>query len=129
VVSARAGKHVASNNINTNKIPITTEFFITPPYISGKSGCGGAFLPPHPVVTVFGTAADTVGQVIAEDAAGAPKPLGVPKPVVGAEPNAVGPVANPVPGVVVLPYAFPPNPPPTKLGWLLTLTCPCPGGT
>jgi len=95
VVSAFAGSADASNNITTNKIPITTECFIMCPYSSGKSGCGGAFLPLYPVVT----AADTVGQVT------------------------VGGI------VVVLPYAFPPNPPPTKLGWLLTLTCACTGGT
>ena len=106
VVSARAGKPVDSNNINTDKIPIKIEFFITPPYSSGKSGCGGAFLPPYPVATAAGTATDTVGQVTELDAM-APKLLGVPKPGVGAEPNAVGPVANPVPGVVVLPLGTP----------------------
>ena len=125
VVSARAGNADASNNITTNKIPIKIECFMSCPYSSGKSGCGGAFLPPHPVVTVAGTV-DTVGQVTAGDAAGTPKPLGVPKPVVGAEPNAAVLPGNPVAAVVELPY---PNPPPTVLGWLLTLTCPCPGGT
>lgn len=74
VVSARAGKTVDSNNINTDKIPIKIEFFITPPYSSGKSGCGGAFLPPYPVVTVA-DAMDTVGQVTAEDVVDAPGPL------------------------------------------------------
>ena len=58
------------------------------------------------MVTVAG-AVDTVGQVTAGGAAGTPKPLGVPKPVVGAEPNAVGPVANPVVGTVALPLGIP----------------------
>ena len=63
-------------------------------------------MPPHPVVTVAG-AVDTVGQVTAGDAAGAPKPPGEPKPVVGAEPNAAGPVENPVVAAVALPLGTP----------------------
>ena len=93
------------------------------PYSSGKFWAGGAFLPPHPVVT-----AAVGSQLVAVGVTGEPKPLGV-TTVVGAEPNVAGLVENPALDAVVLPYASPLNPPPTKLGWLLTLTCPCTGGT
>ena len=105
VVSARAGKADASNSNVTVKIPIKTEFFMSCPYSSGKSGCGGAFLPPHPVVTAG--AVDTVGQVTEGDATDAPKLLGGPNPEIGAEPNVDGPVANPALGVVALPLGTP----------------------
>lgn len=82
------------------------------PYSSGNTGSGGAFLPPYPVVT----AAGAVAQLVAVGVTGEPKPLGALKPVVAAEPNVAVPVVNPVFDVVVLPYAFPPNPSPTKLG-------------
>ena len=58
------------------------------------------------MVTVAG-AVYTVGQETVGDAAGAPKPPGEPKPVVGAETNAAGLVANPVPGAVALPLGTP----------------------
>ena len=81
-------------------------------------------MPPHPVVTAAGAGSQLVAVGVTDE----PTPLGV-TTVVGAEPNVAGLVENPALDAVVLPYASPLNPPPTELGWLLTLTCPCTGGT